>query len=198
MQFILTELKEQEPWLRQYHSKMLQMICHKIASARKTLVALRKNGFKVGKMCFIGREDYNSFVYNQSGFMIERHGNTDLLWLSKIGYIEIRLHRPVQDIKQVILKRETSNKWYAVITCELSRSIFRFISMSKSVGIDVGITKFCHDSDDNAVKNPLYLNKTIKRLRRASRRLSRKQKDSKNIQKAKKRLQILHEKIRNQ
>jgi len=27
MQFVLTELKEREPFLRNYHSKMLEMIC---------------------------------------------------------------------------------------------------------------------------------------------------------------------------
>ncbi|MEM3094734.1 MAG: helix-turn-helix domain-containing protein, partial [Nitrososphaera sp.] len=93
MQFMLTELKEEEAWLRNYHSKMLQMVVHKIDSNRKVLNALRMNGYKIGKMNFIGEEDYNSFTYSQSGFRIERHGNTDLLWLSKIGYIEIRLHR---------------------------------------------------------------------------------------------------------
>ena len=36
MNYCLTELKEQHPWLRNYHSKMLQMVCKQVAAARKT------------------------------------------------------------------------------------------------------------------------------------------------------------------
>ena len=36
MNYALTELKEQHPWLRNYHSKMLQMVCKQVAAARKT------------------------------------------------------------------------------------------------------------------------------------------------------------------
>jgi putative transposase len=136
MQFALTELKEQEPWLRGYHSKMLQMVVHRIDRSRKTMIALRKNGYKVGKIGLAKKGDYNSFTYNQSGFKIERHGRTDLLWLSKIGYIEIRLYRQVSNIKQItILKR--INKWYAIICCETIKPIFKLIDPRRSVGIDV-------------------------------------------------------------
>lgn len=44
MQFALIELKEQTPFLRNYHSKMLQMVVHKIDAANKALKVLRKNG----------------------------------------------------------------------------------------------------------------------------------------------------------
>lgn len=197
MQYILTELKEQKQWLRNYHSKMLQMVVHKIDSARKALIVLGKNGYKVGKLHYLTVDEYNSFTYNQSGFKIERHGNTDLLWLSKIGFIEIRLHRNVENIKQVIICRQTCNRWYAVLTCELVKSIFRLVNPQKSVGIDVGITKFCHDSDNRTIENPLFLKQELKKLRRTSRKLSRRKKNSQNWYKAKSRLQVLHERIRN-
>jgi putative transposase len=149
MQFALTELKEQETWLRNYHSKMLQMVIHKIDSNMKALQMLRKNGYKTGKLRFIKCEDYSSFIYNQSGFRTERHGNTDLLWLSKIGYVEIRLHRAIKNIKQITICKYAKNKWYAVICCEVQKPIFRFVNVvKKSIGIDVGITKFAHDSNN--------------------------------------------------
>jgi putative transposase len=90
MQFALTELKESHQWLRNnYHSKMLQMVVHQTDAARSALKTLKEHGKKTGKLKY--NEECNTFVYNQSGFKIERHGNTDLLWLSKVGYIEIRL-----------------------------------------------------------------------------------------------------------
>ncbi|AFU57986.1 putative transposase [Candidatus Nitrososphaera gargensis Ga9.2] len=66
-----------------------------------------------------------------------------------------------------------------------------------TVGIDVGITKFCHDSDNNSIDNPLFLNNDLRPLRRAGRVLSRRLKGSNNWKKAKIRLQILHEHIMN-
>ena len=192
MQFALTELKEQEPFLRNYHSKMLQMVVHRIDSSRKVLQALKKNGHKVGKLHYLTDDEYSSFTYNQSGFKIEN----GKLWLSKIGLIRIRLHRQPVNIKQVAVKR-SCGKWYAIVACESAKSIFKFINPTKSVGIDVGITKFAHDSDNRSIDNPLFLKKMLKPLRRASRRLSRRQEGSKNREKAKTRLQLLHERIRN-
>lgn len=196
LQFALTELKEHKPWLRNYHSKMLQMVIHKIDSARKALIALRKKGYKTGKSYYLTHEKYNSFTYNQSGFRIQRHGKTDLLWLSKIGYITIRLHRSVNNIKQITVCRRV-DKWYAFVCCELSKPIFKFLNPNKSIGIDVGITKFIHDSDNLAIENPLFLNKIMKPLKRSSRKMARRKKGSQNHEKAKRRLQILHERVRN-
>lgn len=42
MQFALTELKENESWLKLYHSKMLQMIPHQIDGARWMEIRLHK------------------------------------------------------------------------------------------------------------------------------------------------------------
>lgn len=196
MQFALTELKEEEPWLRNYHSKMLQMIVHKIDASRKALRALQENGYKTGKLRAIRKENCYSFTYNQSGFKIERHGNTDLLWLSKVGYVQIRLHRQARNIKQITIIRKI-NKWYAIICCEIVKRIFTFINSKKSIGLDVGITKFSHDSDNHVIENPLFLNSTLKPIRRANRQLSRRKENSQNWKKAKTWLQRLHDRIRN-
>ncbi len=52
MNYILTELKQQEPWLYKYHSKMLQIISTKIDSAQKTLIKLSKSSYKTGKIIY--------------------------------------------------------------------------------------------------------------------------------------------------
>ncbi|AFU57987.1 putative transposase [Candidatus Nitrososphaera gargensis Ga9.2] len=66
MQFALTELKGEERFLRNYHSKMLQMVVHKTYSANKVLKALKQNGHRVGRLHYLTDEGYNSFTYNQS------------------------------------------------------------------------------------------------------------------------------------
>jgi len=192
MQFALTELKEQHPWLRNYHSKMLQMVVHKIDAARKALRMLRKNGYKTGRLHYSKHEDYNSFTYNQSGFRV-KNGR---LWLSKIGNIKIVLHRQPVNIKQVTVCRQ-AYEWYAVVTCETTKPIFRLINPAKSVGVDVGIVKFIHDSDNNSTNNPLFLTKMLKPLRRATRKVSRRVKGSNNHAKAKRWVARLHQRIAN-
>ena len=54
----------------------------------------------------------------------------------------------------------------------------------KQVGIDVGLKAFYTDSDGKTVDNPRYLRKAEKRLKRLHRRVSKKQKRSKNRRRA--------------
>ncbi len=197
MQFALTELKENEPWLRLYHSKMLQMIPHRIDSARRGLLEKKKKGYEVGQLQYALRDEWETFTYNQSGFKIEKHGNTDLLWLSKIGWLEIRLHRQINDkIKQITIIKK-AEKWYAIITVEMEPSLPKLIDIRKSVGIDVGIKNYAYDSDGKVTPNPQHLQKILKPLARAQRRISRKVKGSSNYKKAKRWYQIIHQRIYN-
>lgn len=194
MNYALTELKEQEPWLYNYHSKMLQMVSKQVAASTKALSVLKKNGYKIGRLHYLAHDKYNSFTYNQSGFRLEKHGQTDLLWISKIGCIEIRLSRQPVKIKQVTVVRK-NGRWYAIIACDIAKPVFRFVNPRKSVGIDVGITRFVYDSDSHSVGNPLFLTKMLKPLRRVQRKVSRRQKGSKNYEKAKSWAARLHERI---
>lgn len=157
---------------------------------------LKKNGHRTGRLRYLKSEDYNSFCYSQFGFSITQNR---YLRLSKIGKIRIKFHRCINNdsIKQIIVKRQ-GKKWFAIICRKIMESVFSFINPIKSIGIDVGITKFAHDSDNHVVKNPLFLKKMLKPLRKASRILSRMYTGSSNREKAKSRLQVLHERIRNQ
>lgn len=195
MQFALTEIKEVETWLKSYHSKMLQMIPHRIDSARRSLIERKKNGHIVGHLKYATRYEWNTFVYNQSGFKIESRGNVDLLWLSKIGRMEIRLHRQVNgNIKQVTITKQ-AGKWYAIIAVEISHVLPKLIDLKRSVGIDVGIKNYVYDSDGHVIQNPQNLLNLIKPVARAQRKMSRRRKGSRNYGKAKRWFQILHQRI---
>jgi len=195
MQFVLTDLKENEEWLKLYHSKMLQMVPHQIDRARKSLISKKKRGYDVGQLQYAKRDEWNTFVYNQSGFKIERHGNSNLLWLSKIGWMEIRLHRPIDGkIKQIIMTKK-SMKWYAIITIETLPVLPKLIDITKSIGIDVGIKNYACDSDGNVTPNPRNLQNMLKPLIRAQRKMSRKTQGSHNYKRAKRWYQTLHQRI---
>lgn len=192
MCYALVELKEQQPMLRNYHSKMLQMVGNRVAAAWCALEVLKTRGHNVGKLRYREKDECNSFTYNQSGFWIEN----GKLHLSKIGSIKIILHRQPVNIKQITVNRH-AGKWYASVVCETGKPIFRFVDPRKSVGIDVGIAKFAHSSDNYEVNNPLFLTKTLRPFRRACRRVSRRIKGSRNHAKSKRWVARLHERIAN-
>ncbi|GFN39728.1 MAG: transposase [Marine Group I thaumarchaeote] len=200
--YYLTELKQQEPWLYEYHSKILQAVSAQIDGAQKALIELYKKGHKTGVLRFCRYHDYRTFTYNQTGFNLETHGDKTLLHLSKIGYIEIRQHRDIPDnatIKQVIVTKSKSGKWFACMTVDIEEPLIDIpkISFSKAVGIDVGIKNFAYDSNGNQTPNPKNLQKMLKPLKRIQRKASRRKKGSNNRLKAILKMQKIHEKIVN-
>lgn len=200
MNYMLTELKQSELWLYDYHAKMLQMVSTQVTGAQKALIQKRKKGYKTGKLRFARYGQNRTFTYNQSGYRLERHCDTDLLWLSKIGYIEIRKHRePISSIKQVIVSKSKSDRWDAVVTCEIDNTIIQLpkLSFGRAVGIDVGIKHFASDSHGHVIPNPQNLKKLLKPLARIQRKISRRQKGSNNRKKAVRLYQRIHERIAN-
>lgn len=192
MNYALTELKEQHPWLRNYYAKMLQMVSKQVAAARKATSSLKRNGHRTGRLSYRYDNDFNTFTYNQKGFKIEE----DRLVLTKIGRIKIVLHRKPVNIKQVTVCRK-NERWYAVVGCEILRRSYSAIVYNKPVGIDVGIAKFAHDSDNHVVENPQFLTNMLKPIRRAQRRVSRRKIGSNNRKKARHMLAKLYERINN-
>jgi putative transposase len=181
MNYALTELKESHPWLRNYHSKMLQMVAKQVSAARKVAK---------GRLSY--RYNFTAFTYNQTGFRIA----DNKLSLSKIDSIRIVLHRQLVNIRQVTVCKK-NDKWYAVVACQTMRRQYCTIRYVKPVGIDVGITKFAHDSDNHVIENPQFLTKMLRPLRSAHRRVSRRQQGSNNYRKARHMLARLYERINN-
>jgi putative transposase len=121
-----------------------------------------------------------------------------MLHLSKIGDIPIRTHRTVEgEIKQVIIKRHNSGKWFAYICVEKEVNIIRK-ERRRAVGIDVGIKHFLTDTEGRQIENPKFYERTLERIRVLHRNLSRKKRGSKNREKARVKLAKAYEKLVNQ
>jgi len=199
LQAQLPKLKREKPELNKVYSKVLQMVLHRLYSNLKALSRLKKNGKKVGRLRFKSKGRYKSFVYNQSGFKLIKTGKRlDLLHLSKIGDIPIRVHRQVDGkIKQVIIKRYGSGKWFACICVEKEVCVAQR-KPERVVGIDMGVKHFLTDSDGRQIENPKFYEKTLEKIRIAQHWLSRKKKGSKNYEKQRIKLAKLYEKLANQ
>jgi len=199
LQNSIPKLKEEHPELKKVYSKVLQYESYRLFSNLRALSRLKKNGKKVGKLRFKGKGWFKTMCYNQSGFKIIKTGKRlELLHLSKIGNIPIRIHREVKGkIKQIVVKRYNSGKWFACIQVE-SNIEKENKQIEKKVGIDMGIKYFLTDSDGLQIENPKFLDKSYKRLRIEQKKLSRKKKRSKNREKQKIKVAKIHEKIVNQ
>lgn len=194
LSFMLTELKQQEPWLYSYHSKMLQRIPSQLENAQKSLIMLKQRGYRTGKLRFANYMKYRTITYNQSGFLILK----DALCLSKIGKIKMNTHRNIPDdgkIKQVSITRTKSEKWYVSIACEMEK-IMPKTSFRNFIGIDLGIRNFVYDSNGMTMRHQKNLKNMLKPLKRIQRKISRR-KNGSNRKKAIRRYQIIHERISN-
>jgi putative transposase len=119
----------------------------------------------------------------------------------KIGEIKAIIHKILKgELKTASISKSCTGKYYISILVEDGKAfpVKQVFSESTTIGVDVGITDFVIISTGENVKNPKYLKNSLKRLKVLQKRVSHKQSDSKNREKAKQKLAVLHEKIINQ
>ena len=195
-QRLIVELKKENLELNNVYSKVLQMVNHQLWSNLNALKELKKKGHKVGKLRYkTSPNSWKILNYNQSGFKLDEERKR--LHLSKIGEFPIKLHRRIKgQVKGVIIKRTKSGKWYAIFQVEEEPEPLP--ETGKVVGIDLGVKHFAVDSGGNAFENPLFLEKSLERIKKIQRQLSKKQKGSKNWEKARVKLAKAYERLYNQ
>jgi len=195
MQSLLPKLKEERLELREVNAKTLQMVVFMLYNNLKALAELKRKGKKVGKLRYKKYGKLKSFILNQSGFKLIKTGNrSDRLYISKVGEVPIRIHRPVEGkIKQVIIKRYGSGAWYALICVEETEVPKKEIE--RAIGIDLGIRSYLTDSEGRVIENPRFYERDLERLRIEHRKLSRKKRRSKNWLKQLRMLCKIYEKI---
>lgn len=94
---------------------------------------------------------------------------------------------------QVTVSKDASGRYHISILVE--ETIEHLPPTDTSVGIDAGITSLYTFSTGEKVKNPRHTQRDEKKLRRAQQQLSRKQKGSKNREKARCKVARIHARI---
>ena len=116
--------------------------------------------------------------------------------LPKLGFVKVRQSMEIGKIHHVTIEHTPSGKYFAVLNVDFEPDSRQ--NNGGMIGIDVGIKEFYSDSNGNTVSNPGYLERSMRKLIREQRRLSRKQKGSQNRDKQRIRVARVHEKITNQ
>jgi len=123
--------------------------------------------------------------------------------LFSIGNVKIKLHRDIiGEIKQCSVIRDI-DQWYVCFSCDNYDNIITnnnkvIIKTKEPIGIDLGLISTITLSNGEKVENPRILNKSIEKIKKLQRILSRKQKGSHNRQKARIQLASLWRKVRRQ
>ena len=204
----LTKLKKLSKYshFKLVPSQAIQDITDRIDKAYKLFFRNQKQGIKSSPPSFNKVKKYKSFTLKQAGYKIE--GN--IIYLNGYKY-KFWLSRPiVGKIKTITVKRDNIGDFYICISLE-QEEIKRNTTSGKIVGIDFlkesdcfataslhkGLKTFLTLSDNTECESPRYYLKHLKELKRLQKRLSKKQKDSNNYKKAKRRLAKLHIKVAN-
>ncbi|PSQ16752.1 transposase [Halobacteriales archaeon QS_8_69_26] len=195
--------------LNNVYSTVLQQAVEQIATNIENLGKLRRAGYNVGSLNWKAPHEYRSFTYRQRGFELdEKSGPTGrgTLTLKKVNGenidVSIRLHRPIPDetdVKHVTVKKDKTGAWYACLNVERDapdKPDPREIDTDDTVGIDLGITSFIHDSDGRQISR-LDVSAGRDRLEREQRTLSRKDHGSNNWEKQRQTVAELHKRMRN-
>jgi len=116
------------------------------------------------------------------------------LKLPKLGWLRLRMSRPVCGLLRNVSITREGVKWFASIQVEISETV-PALDVSPTLGIDLGLTVFAAASDGTLVAPLKALAQQQARLKRYQRSVSRKKKGSANRKKAVQRLGALHRRI---
>jgi putative transposase len=174
------------------YAQTAQAVSHRLYNALLRYFRMKKKDKDAGFPRFKNMDRMKSLLYPQSGFKIAERK----LEVTPFGKISIRKHREMKgNIKTLTLKKESSGKFYAIFMTKME--ITPKQNKGNQIGIDLGLINFATLSDGTVIKNPKHLKKHEKKLAKRQRKLSTKEKGSVRRKKQKRKVAVLHEKIRN-
>ena len=188
----MTNLKSDLKWLGEVDSTALQSSLKDLDNAYHKFFK-EHSGFPKFKSKKTHRFSYKSKCVGKN---IQYCGK--YIKLPKLGMVKTKNKLiPQGRILNATVSQESSGKYYVSLCCT-DVDIEPFEKTGCIVGLDLGIKDFCITSDGEMVSNPKYLKKSLNKLAKLQRKLSRKSKGSSNRNKARIRVAKFHEHIANQ
>ena len=178
--------------MQRLHSQTVQEVIERLD------LAYRRFFDKVSKRPpkFKRAADFSSIIFKQGGFKLKGNRFT----INKIGTtFKFSLSRPMRgDVKRLSVKKSPLGDYYLCVVTDAEARRYGKTHDGASVGIDFGLKTYMTLSDGLVVDNPQFLKANLSKLRSASRRVSRCQRDSNSRKAAVKALNCCHEKVVNQ
>ena len=155
------------------------------------------------KNFFVKRAKHPKFhsKYGKQSFreLAHLHFEDKKLKIPKIGWLKTRGYKKdiePKNIKNVTISRDKTNCYYASIIIDFTPK--KLPVNDKAIGLDLGLKHFCITSDKEFVDNPKFYRKSEWKVKKHSKRLSKKKKGSNRRNKQRIVLAKIHKKIYNQ
>lgn len=189
----LKKLPKYSHW-KKLNSQAIQDVVERIDKSYKAFFDyVKRKGGRKSPPHFCKRSKYKSFTLKQTGYVI----NDNTVYIMGRRYKFFKSRDVDGKIKTVTVKKMPKGDWYLCIVTD-HEAKRNFARTGNAVGMDFGFKDFLVLSDGTKIKSPEYLKQSLSELKRLSRNLSLKEKDSHNYEKAKRRLTKLHEHISSQ
>ena len=190
----LAKLTPERSWLGEVASVALVQACQDARRAYRnwfgSLSGTRK-GRRVGHPVFRRKHQRQSIRLTRNGFAL--HG--ERLYVAKVGDIRVEWSRDLPSVpSSATVIKEADGRYYASFVVE--RAATPLPACGREVGIDLGLASLAVTSDGEIIGNPRFLRAKERKLARAQRGLSRKQKGSANRARARHRVAVLHRTVR--
>lgn len=194
---VLTALKKELGWLSEVDSWATQNALRDLDVAYQNFFRRVKQGQKPGFPKFKKKNSKQSYkTTNPNKVQLPVEDNK--VRLPKIGWVKFKQDREILGRwLSMTISRNPSGKYFISINCcEVPHKEYE--TTGSLVGVDLGIKDFAITSNGEKFENPEFLRNSEQRLKMLQRRLSKKQKGSKNFEKARIKLAKQHEKVANQ
>ena len=189
------ELKKEYPWLNEADSKALanEWSSLNIAYSRFFKKQSKFPKFKSKKN---NRNSYTTF--NTHSLIKICNG---YIRLPKIGFIKCKAHRDIPidwNIKSATVSKTPTNKFYVSILFEFnSQKSYVTLDSNQAIGIDYASNSFGVTSEGEVLSSHRYFRENQMKLAKEQKKLSRKKKGSKNYERQRVKVALVHEYIAN-
>jgi putative transposase len=196
-QAALKETKILFPEYKDIWAESQQVNLQRLKKAWERWMIPDKSGKRGGRPRFKKQGELRSFVYPRvNDKRAGAHLNNGILKLSKIGEIPVIMHRPLPDgfvLKTCTIVRKADG-WYCCISMqdETVPSPLPVEEIKSATAIDVGCEKFLTTAQGLSVLVPQFYRKAQSTLALSQRKLARQEKSSKNWERQKNRIALLH------
>ena len=183
----VTELKKYYEWIKDVPACSLQCAVERLDRAYQNFFRTYRNGGGYPK--FASKKTYKSIHFK---YVSIKKG---VVKLPKIGLVKTFKDQEILGIPKTACIIKEATGYFVCIQCEDVPK--KFDSENQTIGLDMGISHFCVDSDGCFIANPLHFKKYEDRLRIANKSLARKKKGSNSWKKQAAQLAKLHHTIAN-
>lgn len=189
------QYKSEFEWLKEVDSLALTSEWKHLETAYKNFFRDKSIGFPKFKSKHRDKKSYTTNCVNNNIRIEDKY-----LVLPKLGKVRIKQHRPIPNdykLKSCTISQTPTGKYFAAILFKYEEQI-QLKPIEKIVGLDFSMTELFVSSDGEFAHYPRYYRRSLDRLKKQQRKLSKCNRNSKNYRKQKYKVSIIHEQIANQ